>query len=234
MPLSETYNWKRASDALKITRLALSTGPFWGGPNTRAQHHISALSSCLGISCSRKAAARRQQQRRKQGAFFSRPPFQNGYWVSGWVRTGGSLVGKRKSCLSLSLSRFFLEGREGGREVGDWHKARHCCVCMFFLFGQTGKKMDQGDCPTYSIRQFPAPTPPKRIILLNLGCVQHQVITYYLGGGGAGGGWTVKFNFACRRDLLQAARQTHQTVGAYYVKRSPYGLWDANTCPVHR
>jgi len=50
--LMETYKWRRASDALKITRLPLSAGPFWGGPNTRAQLRISAPSSCLGISCS--------------------------------------------------------------------------------------------------------------------------------------------------------------------------------------
>lgn len=53
--------------------------------------------------------------------------------------------------------------------MGDWHKARHCCVCMFFLFGQTEKKMDQGDCPTYSIRQFPAPTPPQKDNLAQFG-----------------------------------------------------------------
>lgn len=232
MPLSETYNWKRASDALKITRLALSTGPFWGGPNTRAQHHISALSSCLGISCSRKAAARRQQQRRKQGAFSPAPPFQNGYWVSDWVRTGGSLVGKRRSSLSLSL--FFLEGREGGR--GGGRLAQGSTLLRLHVFSPwTDRKKDgPGGLSDLFHKRVPGPHPPKRIILLNLGCVQHQVITYYLGGGGAGGGWTVKFNFACRRDLLQAARQTHQTVGAYYVKRSPYGLRDANTCPVRR
>lgn len=49
-PRTETYNSWRASDALKITRLPLSTGPFWGGPSTRAPHHISVPSS-LGIPC---------------------------------------------------------------------------------------------------------------------------------------------------------------------------------------
>lgn len=34
-PRTETYNWTPASDALKITRLAHSTGPFWGGPSQR-------------------------------------------------------------------------------------------------------------------------------------------------------------------------------------------------------
>lgn len=42
----ETYNLETSrSDALKITRLPLSRSPFWGGPSTRAQHHISNPSS---------------------------------------------------------------------------------------------------------------------------------------------------------------------------------------------
>lgn len=130
-------------------------------------------------------------------------------WLAGcWVRTGDLSVGNAEA--------FFKDGR--GRLAQSATLLR---LHVFFSFDR-GETMGQGDCPTYSKWQFASPPTPKGIILLNLGCVQHRVIRYYWGGGG----WTMKFNFACRSDLPRAARRATRQSALF--TRSPHmatGCW---------
>lgn len=160
-------------------------------------------------------------------------------WILGdwWVRTGNLSVGNAEAI-------FFW--RVGGLE-GETGTSRDTVASACFLFGQRGKKRDRpggwgGGCPTSSKRQF-APLPPlrphsplKRIIWLNLGCVQHQVIRYYWGGGW----WRMdgEVQLGSQTRALpgdQTTRQTTgQTVGAFsflfffFITRGPRtvtGCW---------
>lgn len=87
--------------------------------------------------------------------------------MSGWVRTGGSLVGKRRSSLSLSLSLFFLEGREGGRWETGTRLDTVASACFFSLDRQE-KRWTRG-----TVRLIPQdssrPPPPQKDNLAQFG-----------------------------------------------------------------
>lgn len=108
----------RARDALKITRLPLSTGPFLGGPSTRAPHHVSAP------SCAQEYPAHHHPAH--ASAVSHHPPRPSSLpgclsqerILGDWrVRTGNPTVGIAEA--------IFFRGRDGGE---DWHKTRHCCI----------------------------------------------------------------------------------------------------------
>lgn len=85
---TKTYNWRRASDALKITRLV--PVHFGEGPSdTRAQHHISPPSSCLE---SQPRSRSRSRLTRLSVWFFS-PEWR---LVRDWVRTGDFPARRRR------------------------------------------------------------------------------------------------------------------------------------------
>lgn len=213
-PPTKTQIWRRASDALKITRLPLSTGPFWGGPNTRVQHHISASSSCLGISCS--------QYRRCSSVATScvltpspsprLPDCLFAEWILGDWLGAGCAPGTSREMQKL----FFLFKGGRGRLAHGATLLRLHVVSPW----TEGKRWAGGAVRLISKDNSLPPT--QMDILTQFGMRARQSDQMVCGGG-----WTVKFKLRLQR-LPRAARQATRQSAGFFFKRSPLtatGCW---------